>query len=315
MSEYSEMPKYLLLSNEGCPNRQVACVDTLGCARKLVVIDDCKLKLSTDQGVYVLDRRAFEPAYDGCGFLGVELDSLPKAATGALYFDVRITAALVKLLGRCCCGSNVLDRIKPVQEIPLMSEAESWEYIHANMEFDYWSFCVVARELTWVNVMGAPLPIDEGFDPSFEACFGRDVSIGTRDNVLWKLMMSARQCEEEKVYKHPYEYIARRNAAFLSARYAHHMSMVRGQVNHEGQRPVPDANTSVDSNVREIAKRSMQGSGSGGKRLKDYCKFTPEELEHLKAAHLTQDEINSIRHRRIRAKVAEEMAAKATEDM
>ena len=49
-------------------------------------------------------------------------------------------------------------------------------------------------------------------------------------------------------------------------------------------------------------------------RLKDYCKFTDEELAHLKAAHLTQDEINSIRHRRIRAKVAEEMAAKATED-
>ena len=49
-------------------------------------------------------------------------------------------------------------------------------------------------------------------------------------------------------------------------------------------------------------------------RLKDYCKFTDEELAHLRAAHLTQDEINHIRKIRIRAKIKEEMAVLATED-
>lgn len=49
-------------------------------------------------------------------------------------------------------------------------------------------------------------------------------------------------------------------------------------------------------------------------RLKDYCKFTDEELAHLKAAHLTQDEISAIRRHRIRAKIKEEMAALAKED-
>ena len=217
------MKYLLLLSNESYPNRKVACVDTLGQAQKLVALDECKMKLTTELGEFTLDRREYEPAYSICGFVGVELDWLPNE-TIALYFDVRITAALVKLHALGCC-SDAFDRIKPGQEIPLMNEADSWEYIRSNMEVDCWSLYMVARELSWVDIKGKPIPTDCSPDVNlFIFLSGQATNrVGELDNRLWMLTMSVLQTDEENKYKLPYEYLARRNAAFLSARYAHHL--------------------------------------------------------------------------------------------
>ena len=89
------MNKMLVFDNghEGS-GRLVACVDTLGDAKRLTLVDEWRLKLETDRGFWVLNLNVFEPPFSACCFTDVELPSLP--GRRVLYFDLRIAAALLK---------------------------------------------------------------------------------------------------------------------------------------------------------------------------------------------------------------------------
>lgn len=214
---------FLILNNGSGSNRLVACVDTLGKAKKLTVIDDCKMELVTDRGTWVLDRRAYEPPFDLSGFVGVELPAVPGKM--ALYLDLRIVAAMVKARVRFAFTDERIV-FKKGMDIPLFSESESREIIRREMEGDLWSFGIIASSVTWTDEKGLPIPVGD-YDEGNGIAFGLMAPVGVLDARLLELCLLAKPNSDERKASMPYQYLSKRIETFLSARYSHNQELTR----------------------------------------------------------------------------------------
>lgn len=210
---------FLILNSGSGSHRLVACVDSLGLAMKLTVVDECKMELVTDRGTWILDRRAFEPAFDTAGFVGVELPALSDQM--ALYFDLRIAAALVKARMRWAHTDERI-ALKKGMEIPLYDEDESREIIRRELEGDSWAFEMLASSVTWIDEKGHPIPVG-----SVGGMLGGVWTIGKLDARLMELCLLARPDSEERRSDRPYQYLSRRIETFLSVRYSHNQELSR----------------------------------------------------------------------------------------
>ncbi len=221
------MSDFLVLNNGSGESgeRLVACVDSLGEAKKLSVIDDDKLKLETDQGVWTLARGAFEAPFCLYGFVGVELPSLMGKL--ALYFDLRIVAALVKAKIRRAFTDPAF-KFVPGTEIPLFSVAESRKIIRQEMKGDFGSLEIIASCLTWIDSKGVTVAMENGpYVPfaSSESCL-----LGRLDARLWDLIMLPKPTTGEIRWadcQYQYQYQEKLLSMFLSARYSHNQSLAK----------------------------------------------------------------------------------------
>lgn len=216
------MSDYLVLNNGSgeSDKRLVACVDSLGEAKKLSVIDDNKLKLETDQGVWTLARGAFEAPFCLYGFVGVELPSLMGKL--ALYLDLRIVAALVKAKIRRAFTDPAF-KFVPGTEIPLFSVAESRKIIRQEMKGDFGSLEIIASCLTWIDSKGVTVAMENGpYVPfaSSESCL-----LGRLDARLLMLAMLANSWNDERDHDASYEQREHLAGEFLSSRYAHNKAL------------------------------------------------------------------------------------------
>ena len=213
------MRDYYILGGDG-ERRLVACVDSLGTAKRLTIIDEYLLDLETERGHWTLDRRAFEPAFDCCGFVGVKLPLMN--SDYALYLDLRIVAALVKAGIRFGWADEKNVFVKG-KEIPLFSESESWNIIRNEMQGDVWGLGQVAQLTTWVDIDGLPIPADDRYDVTEAVVFGAsgNLPVAKLDTRLWLLFMLTKPESEEIIPGNPYGYMARRMSHFLAARYSH----------------------------------------------------------------------------------------------
>lgn len=205
--------------------RLVCCVDTLGKANKLVVVNDCELELTTGRGKYIVDRRAFEPAWDGCGFVAVPLKGTKEQA---LYFDPCICVALVRNRMRWCDGSRT-GELKPGTELPIPEELAAWEFIRKEKFCDIGSLRAVCEGLTWVNERGEIYRPDDVIS-FWEMELARYDRLA--ENKLWKLVMTSRPEDDELRETQGQQYLERRRAALMVSRYVHYRSLELYLRNH-----------------------------------------------------------------------------------
>lgn len=214
-------------------NGKIACVDSLGEAKRLTVLNEGKLELVTDKGVFTLLRGVCAPAYIHA-FVSVILP-IDSSDEVFLYFDPRITAALALAHFRhaevspCAyaCG----------HEIPLPSEDEAWEIIRTMVEGPVSSVGQISSELTWVDIAGKPYVLDvTGIEPMPFPFEGVAQHLNDLDNRLWKLFMLSRYVPETEHFQVPQEFLEERNGRFLWGRCMHYATIAKQGLKRKGVR-------------------------------------------------------------------------------
>lgn len=167
-------------SNDG--GRLVACVDDLGDAQRLLIVDECTMLLTTNRGVFRMDCRAFEPAYTCAFFISVEINK-PNNEKLALYFDPRIIAALHKRKLLWAMRDRDIERKWSGREIELPTLEEAWSYIRTQMHSDSVNCVIVARGLVWVDAQGKPLDAEHDV-----GLFGVSMMprLAQKDSEMWR---------------------------------------------------------------------------------------------------------------------------------
>lgn len=212
-------------------NGEIACVDSLGEAKRLTVLSEGKLELVTDKGVFALLRGGCEPAYTHAFVIVI----LPTDSSDEkfLYFDPRITAALALAHFRhaevspctCACG----------HEFTLPSENEAWEIIRTMVECPVSSVGQISAELTWVDIKGKPYTFDvTGFEQMPFPFDGVAQHLNDLDNRLWKLFMLSRYAPETEHFQSPQEFLEERNGRFLWGRCMHYATIAKQGLERKG---------------------------------------------------------------------------------
>lgn len=207
---------------------KVACIYSLGAAKKIRAINVNEVELTTDCGQFVIGK--LKSGLDGhdwsrLGFMTVSLVGR-RQGLRALYFDPVVS---VSLAGFGFWGQmEGCKLIGPDEKIPVLPEAVAWKALPDILPKDAANRLIeLCRRITWVGLGGLPrIPIVD-YDEYKGPYVGRREVDRCKESRLLRLVLAARPetIESRDSLGDEQKYIQRRIAMFLAVRSRHYEFM------------------------------------------------------------------------------------------